>query len=49
MNGVDKRHFDYYKLLRNSKEVHESWEQLATCISLENSEKEFIIDELVIE
>lgn len=48
VNGVINRHSEYSKILRNSQEIHERWSQLALDISLEDTEKVYMIGELVI-
>jgi len=49
VNGVVNRHSEYEKLIVNSHGKHLIWEKLITDISLEDTEREFIIDKLVIE
>ncbi|MEL7648713.1 MAG: hypothetical protein AAGU76_11505 [Sedimentibacter sp.] len=42
------RNSEYGKLIRNSHDIHERWEQLASEFSLEESEKDSALKELVI-
>lgn len=49
VNGVIERNSEYSKLIRNSDEVHEKWEQLAESTPLQKMEFEFMSIDLIIE
>lgn len=49
LKGVIIRHSEYAKLLSNYQEIPDNWEELANSISLEEAEKEFMTDKLVIQ
>lgn len=49
VNGVIERNSEYSKLIRNSDEIHEKWEQLAENNSLQEVELEFMNNQLIIE
>lgn len=49
VNGLINRNSEHAKLMRNSEEVHQGWEQLASEINLQEIEEEYMIGQLIIE